>query len=132
MSGTTRLSTVAIKNGSEIIAKTATPGNVYNVSSALADMENSSAKFIVEAVAPNGATLTGTLSASSFIPDGTGRAVPTLASFQGGVDSKTAPAAEAASGEQGEPVPAPAPAAGLVGSLALKLLETVENPAGAV
>lgn len=83
MSGTTRLSTVAIKNGSEIIAKTATPGNVYNVSSALADMENSSAKFIVEAVAPNGATLTGTLSASSFIPDGTGRAVPTLASFQG-------------------------------------------------
>lgn len=83
MSGTTRLSTVAIKNGSEIIAKTATPGNVYKVSSALADMANSSAKLIVEAVAPNGATLTGTLNASSFIPDGTGRAVPKLASFQG-------------------------------------------------
>lgn len=83
MSGTTRLSTVALKEGSEVIAKTATPGDVYAVSSALADMADSSAKFIVDVVAANGATLTGTLNARSFIADGGGRAVPTEASFRG-------------------------------------------------
>lgn len=83
MNGTTRLSTLAIKPGSEVIAKTATPGDVYAVSSALVDMARSSAKFIVEGVAADGATLTGTLNASSFIPDAAGRAVPTRASFQG-------------------------------------------------
>lgn len=89
MNGTTRLSTLALKPGSEVIAKTATPGDVYAVSSALVDMAKASAKLIVEGVAEDGATLTGTLNASSFIPDAIGRAVPTAASFQGVVKDKT-------------------------------------------
>ncbi|AWI54938.1 hypothetical protein DEH84_17055 [Aquabacterium olei] len=89
MNGTTSLSTLALKPGSEVIAKTATPGDVYAVSSALVDMAKASAKLIVEGVAEDGATLTGTLNASSFIPDAIGRAVPTAASFQGVVKDKT-------------------------------------------
>lgn len=81
--GATRVSSVVLKPGSEVIAKTRVAGDIAGVSSALADLAGASATFALDAVAPGGATLTGTLTASAFTADAVGRAVPTLASFTG-------------------------------------------------